>query len=89
MVILVFLRSNPRIKIPDFFKEEGLRKLLSHLAGVHESRWFCFVVFCFTRFLVQNSQKRTAEEATCRHTVQGIMTMKQEVFVCFTKLMKV
>lgn len=51
MVILVFLRSNPRIKIPDFFKEEGLRKLLSHLAGVHESRWFCFVVFCFTRFL--------------------------------------
>lgn len=38
---------------------------------------------------MQNSQKRTAEEATCRHIVQGIMTMKQEVFVCFTKLMKV
>lgn len=52
MVILVFLRSNPRIKIPDFFKEEGLRKLLSHLAGVHESRWFGFLgFFFFTRFL--------------------------------------
>lgn len=47
MVILVFLRSNPRIKIPDFVKEEGLRKLLSHLAGVHESRWFCFFCFLF------------------------------------------
>lgn len=46
MVILVFLRSNPRIKIPDFFKEEGLRKLLSHLAGVHESRCF-FLLFFF------------------------------------------
>lgn len=52
MVILVFLRSNPRIKIPDFFKEEGLRTLLSHLAGVHESRWFGFLgFFFFTRFL--------------------------------------
>lgn len=52
MVILVFLRSNPRIKIPDFFKEEGLRTLLSHLAGVHESRCFFFVFFSFfTRFL--------------------------------------
>lgn len=50
MVILVFLRSNPRIKIPDFFKEEGLRKLLSHLAGVHESRWFVFFLFCFFLF---------------------------------------
>lgn len=48
MVILVFLRSNPRIKIPDFFKEEGLRKLLSHLAGVHESRWGFFWFFFFT-----------------------------------------
>lgn len=47
MVILVFLRSNPRIKIPDFFKEEGLRKLLSHLTGVHESRCFFFCFFLY------------------------------------------
>lgn len=50
MGILVFLGSNLRLKIPDFFKEEGLRKVFPHLAGVHESRWFVFV---FTRVLVE------------------------------------